>query len=97
MSFCYDQLYPNIKLVDLFPLSYQDQILLIETFHECYFDTAVPVEDFAVEFQRVVANILSHYVPVELEYLVEFQPIVLERLEDARKHELYANAIEEVL
>lgn len=96
MRIIYDELYPNIKLVDMFPLSHQDQVILIEAFHECYFDTAVPVEDFAVEFQRVVSSILSHYVPIELENLIEFQPIILDRLNDTRKYELYSKAIEGV-
>lgn len=97
MRISYDELYPNIKLVDMFPLSYQDQIVLIEAFHECYFDTAVPVETFAPEFQRVVSSILSHYIPIELEHLIEFQPIILDRLDDERKYQLYQEAIRGII
>lgn len=93
MKIIQDELHPAIKYVNLFPLSHEEQVLLIDTFHECYFDTAVEVQDFAVEFQRVVSHILSHYVPVQLEQLVDFQPIILGRFTNIMHFSAYEKAI----
>lgn len=87
-----DELYPNIKTIDL-NLSPLDQLDLIGTFHELYFDTATEVEDFAVEFQRVVAHILSNEVPVELEHLVDFQETILDRLDLIKNYDAYKKVI----
>lgn len=93
MDIMQDELYPAIKCVNLFPLTSVEQVSLIDAFHECYFDTDVAVKDFAIEFQRVVSHILAHYVPITLEQLIEFQPIIADRLMYSTKGQSYKEAI----
>lgn len=80
-----DEIYPEIKCLEFGYLSDNEKLRLIDTFHECYFDTAQSVETFSVEFQRVVSHILSGDVPVALEFLEDFQERIYDVLDDNRK------------
>lgn len=66
-----DAIYP-IVCVEFESLSGEEKIGLINYYHQCYFDTDQEVEVFAVEFQRVVAHILSDCIPISLSYLEDF-------------------------
>lgn len=88
-----DVIYPNIRYCICDTLSDTEKVNIIDYFHECYFNTAIAVEDFAVEFQRIVAHILSGCIPVRLEYLEDFEEGLFNLL-DTKNYWIYRKALE---
>lgn len=63
-------------------LTKEQKMILIETFHEMYYNTDQDTEEFAVEFYKVVNLIIDGYVPVQLEYLEDFKEAILKLIKE---------------
>ena len=63
-------------------LTKEQKMILIETFHEMYYNTDQDTEEFAVEFYKVVNLLIDGYVPVQLEYLEDFKEAILKLIKE---------------
>lgn len=63
-------------------LTTEQKMILIETFHEMYYNTDQDTEEFAVEFYKVVNLLIDGYVPVQLEYLEDFKEAILKLIKE---------------
>lgn len=58
-------------------LKREDKLCLIRHFYESYYGTDQDIDIFAVEFYDVVGKILNDEIPVELDYLSEYEKEML--------------------
>lgn len=63
-------------------LTKEQKMILIETFHEMYYNTDQDTEEFAKEFYNVVDLIIQGYVPIQLEFLEDFKYEILELVKE---------------
>lgn len=63
-------------------LTKEQKMILIEKFHEMYYNTDQDTEEFAKEFYNVVDLIIQGYVPIQLEFLEDFKDEILELVKE---------------
>lgn len=59
-------------------LTSEEKEILIQLFYDLYFNTDQDSEEFGHEFFSVVGTILSGSIPLELEYLVDFEESMID-------------------
>lgn len=59
-------------------LTVEEKEILIQLFYDLYFNTDQDSEEFGHEFFAIVGTILSGSIPLELEYLVDFEEAMID-------------------
>lgn len=61
-------------------LTAEEKEILIQLFYDLYFNTGQDVEEFSGEFFFLVGAILGGSVPIQLEFLIEFEEPLIEAI-----------------
>jgi hypothetical protein len=61
------------------PLSDDEVIEFIKFYHDCYFNTAQDVKDFAGEYFYVIGEIISGRIPIILSFLTDYKTELIEK------------------